>query len=322
MTTAGSLYAILNGVVSPETMGTRPGGWVVTVAFAALVALCGLTMVAIPRRAPGWAPAALAALSGAMVLVLDLWTDDSSFGAQIYLGWPALFAAFYLRPLGAWLLTLQAVAAQVVLLAMEEGVVGILRDTPAHLATFGLVTALLTTAGDRQERLTKRLRREAAQDALTGLSSRRAFDRSLAQHVAAGTTEGLLLVDVDHFKEVNDEFGHPAGDGVLCAVAAELQAVCREGDVVARLGGDEFAVVLVADPPGDPLERRDLRAVADRFHAAVARSTPPGVPPVSVSVGVARAGAHETTRTLVDRADAALYEAKRAGRDQVAEARV
>lgn len=319
MTTAASCYAVVNGLVSPETMGTRTGGWVVTVAFATvMVVLSGLLTVR-PRRAPGWAPAALAGLAGLMVLVLDLWTDDSSFGAQVYLGWPALFAAFYLRPWAAWLLTAQAVVADVVLLAVLEGLVGVLRDAPAHLATFALVTALLTTSGQRQERLTTRLRSEAAQDSLTGLLTRRAFDRAFDQHLAAGTAEGLLLVDVDRFKSVNDTHGHPAGDAVLCVVATELLAACRAGDVVGRLGGDEFAVVLV----GDRVTERDLRAVADRFHAAVGRCSVPGAAAhrLSVSVGVARAAPGETAHALVAAADAALYEAKRSGRDRVAEAR-
>lgn len=326
MTTAASLYTILNGIVSPETMGTRPGGWVVTGTFAVVVVCCGLFLAVTPRRAPGWAPAALAGLAGLMVLVLDLWTDDASFGGQIYLGWPALFAAFHLRRLAAWLLTAQAVAADVVLMGVEEGSVGILRDSPAHLVTFCLITALLTTAGERQERLTATLRAQAAEDALTGLTSRRAYDSALAAHVQAGTVDGLLLVDVDFFKAVNDTHGHPTGDAVLRIVAGELRAVCRAEDVVARLGGDEFAVVLVRSGQDSEQEEagaeRDLRAVAERFHRAVAASNVPGDPShrLSVSAGFARAGAGEGAEDLVARADAALYAAKRAGRDRVVDA--
>ena len=325
MTTAASLYTILNGIVSPETMGTRPGGWVVTGTFAVVVVCCGLFLAVAPRRAPGWAPAALAGLAGLMVLVLDLWTDDASFGGQIYLGWPAMFAAFHLRPLAAWLLTAQAVAADVVLMGVEEGTVGIFRDSPAHLVTFCLITALLTTAGERQERLTATLRAQAAEDALTGLTSRRAYDSALAAHVQAGTVDGLLLVDVDSFKAVNDTHGHPTGDAVLRIVAGELRAVCRAEDVVARLGGDEFAVVLVRSGPDsgpDAGAERDLRAVADRFHRAVAASSVPGDRShrLSISAGIARAEVGESAEDLVARADAALYTAKRAGRDRVVDA--
>ncbi len=130
MTAIGCLYALGNGVVSPETMGTRPGGWLVTGISAALVGLLAVAMALRPRRAPAVGPAALAALAGGVVLLLCLWTDDASFGAQIYLGWPALFAAFHLRPRAAWLLTAQAVLADAVLLGVLEGPVGVLRTPP------------------------------------------------------------------------------------------------------------------------------------------------------------------------------------------------
>ena len=322
MAAAGSGWAVLNGILSPETMGDRAGGWLAILAAASFVALCGTLLALLPRRSPSWAPAALAGMAGATVLLLDLWTDDSSFGAQIYLGWPAMFAAFHLRRLAAWLLTAQAVLADVVLMGVEQGSVGVVRDSTAHLVTFCLITALLTSAGERQERLTASLRAQAAEDALTGLTSRRAHDSALAQHVAAGTLDGLLLVDIDHFKAVNDTHGHPTGDAVLRIVAAELRMVCRSGDVVARLGGDEFAVLLVREGPADGSAERDLRAVADRFHDAVAASSVPGDPAhrLSVSVGVARTLAGESAEALVARADAALYAAKRAGRDRVVDA--
>lgn len=324
MTAIGCLYALGNGVVSPETMGTRPGGWLVTGICAALVGVLAVAMALRPRRAPAVGPAALAALAGGVVLLLCLWTDDASFGAQIYLGWPALFAAFHLRPRAAWLLTAQAVLADAVLLGVLEGPVGVLRDTPAHLATFGLVTLLLTRSGESQERLLARLRSEAAEDALTGLLTRRAFDAALAARVADGTAQGLLLVDLDRFKHVNDSYGHPVGDAVLCTVAAELRAACRAGDVVGRLGGDEFAVVLVCpDVRAGAAGAGDLAEVAHRIRAAVARCTVPGRGEhrLSVSVGGARVVAEESVASLVDRADAALYEAKRAGRDRVVQAR-
>jgi diguanylate cyclase (GGDEF)-like protein len=324
MTAIGCLYALGNGIVSPETMGTRAGGWLVTGGSAALVGLLALAMVLWPRRAPSGGPAGLAALAGGVVLLLCLWTDDASFGAQIYLGWPALFAAFHLRPPAAWLLTAQAVVADAVLLGLEEGTVGVLRDTPAHLATFGLVTFLLTRAGERQERLLARLRTEAAEDGLTGLLTRRAFDAALAARVADGTAQGLLLVDLDRFKAVNDSYGHPVGDAVLRAVAVELRAACRAGDVVGRLGGDEFAVVLVDQDDG-PAGAGDaeLTRIAHRIRDAVAACTVPGHGEhgLSVSVGTARAAVGEPVAALVRRADAALYDAKRAGRDRVVEAR-
>ena len=152
-------------------------------------------------------------------------------------------------------------------------------------------------------------------DPLTGVANRRYFDVLLADALAAGAAS-LAIVDLDHFKRVNDTFGHPVGDGLLRSVVAVLQGACRPGDVVCRIGGEEFAVVM----PGlaDPAE---AAAVGGRLCAAVAGTRHlAGAPePLSVtaSVGVAVATSAEAAE-LVHRADAALYEAKHGGRNRCA----
>lgn len=155
-------------------------------------------------------------------------------------------------------------------------------------------------------------------DALTGLNNRRHLEWVLGHYHADSTRHqdplSVLLLDIDHFKRVNDGYGHPAGDVVLAEFARRLQAELREGDVAGRWGGEEFLVVL-------PRTGRDGGvAVAERIRLAIA-ATPilvDGVAiPVTVSGGCAL-GPRLTAADLVGRADALLYTAKGAGRNQIA----
>jgi two-component system cell cycle response regulator len=170
--------------------------------------------------------------------------------------------------------------------------------------------------GDTMEEL----RRLATRDQLTGLFNRREFERMLqvqkSQADSAQTEFSLVLVDIDHFKRVNDQHGHPAGDEVLREVARRLLGAVRGNDQVARIGGEEFAVTM----PGTP--RQAAAAVARRLAEAV-RSRPIAVRegvelPVTLSVGVANHPADISAKAdIVMAADKALYEAKTAGRDRV-----
>lgn len=157
----------------------------------------------------------------------------------------------------------------------------------------------------------------ASTDALTGLPNRRYFAelvRLLAQRRRAGDVVGILMVDIDRFKVLNDTFGHATGDEVLRAVAGAIVSAVRANDVPARFGGEEF-VVLLRNPGKDV-----AFDVGERVRAAVAGLDlrPLGVPAVSVSVGVAVGSEpDEPVDALIDVADQALYRAKRAGRDRV-----
>ena len=158
----------------------------------------------------------------------------------------------------------------------------------------------------------------ATRDPLTGLFNRRhidAFAQSLAERVRSGEEEvTLCMIDVDHFKQVNDRHGHPVGDEVLRAVGALLGARLREGDCLARVGGEEFMIVL--RQCGASRGRRAAESVRHNVAASQIR-TAAGEVPITVSMGVAQWAADEDFDSAVERADRALYDAKHSGRDRV-----
>jgi diguanylate cyclase (GGDEF)-like protein len=157
----------------------------------------------------------------------------------------------------------------------------------------------------------------ATTDALTGLPNRRYFDEYLgllARRRRAEDRVGVLMIDIDRFKRLNDTFGHGVGDHVLRDVAHAIAQAVRDDDVPARFGGEEFAVLLKNPTPAIAIE------VGERVRRSVSQLDlrRMGVPSVSVSVGVAVAGeSDEPLDAIIDRADQALYRAKRAGRDKV-----
>ena len=158
---------------------------------------------------------------------------------------------------------------------------------------------------------------QAATDALTGLPNRRYFDEFvslLSRRRRTGDAVGILMIDIDKFKVLNDRHGHGTGDDVLRAVAGAIVSAVREDDVPARFGGEEFVVLLRNPDPGVAVE------VGERIRTAVRTLDLGrlGVRSVTVSVGVAVADEPEASITdLIVTADRALYRAKRAGRDRV-----
>lgn len=154
-------------------------------------------------------------------------------------------------------------------------------------------------------------------------------DRALRRCAARGQPVSLLAVDADHFKQVNDSFGHAVGDQVLVALARTLEAHLRPGDLPGRIGGEEFAVLLpdCTLPDAARLGERLRAAVACAHAPPNAETHPSGEPgghaaalpvPLTVSVGAAELAPGQGLAALLQRADTALYAAKTAGRDRVA----
>ena len=182
----------------------------------------------------------------------------------------------------------------------------------ATVATFGMFWMVI-------QGLNLELTRQAARDSLTGMLNRRSFmlelERELARVRRGGGILSVAMFDLDHFKELNDTHGHPAGDEVLRGIAATMQATIRQPDILGRYGGEEFALLM---PDTDAAM---AMKVCERIRVAIQMG---GVEwngrrlSITISGGVAAFALHgATSEALIAAADAALYEAKRAGRNQV-----
>jgi diguanylate cyclase (GGDEF)-like protein len=180
------------------------------------------------------------------------------------------------------------------------------------LLQFGLLALVFA-------RLLLRLRHQSEHDDLTGLLNRRAIQQRLREEAERlrryGQAYSVLSIDVDHFKRINDRFGHPAGDAVLREIGHVLRQVGRTVDPVARTGGEEFWMLV----PNTGVE--GALQVAERLRHAVSEmtvATPRGDVTLTVSIGVAVADrGDEQPESLMQRLDAALYRAKQGGRDRV-----
>jgi len=176
-----------------------------------------------------------------------------------------------------------------------------------------LASARAQIHGERQRGQHEGLVRRTMEDPLTGLGNRRALEQRLAHErntLGDGEAIAMVIVDVDQFKGVNDQFGHALGDVVLCRVGAIIRSVLRAEDLALRLGGDEFCAVITGAPTGAVQER------ADRIGALVLledwAALQPGLS-LTVSVGAASGTGPGAVEDLYPRADAALYAAKDAG---------
>jgi two-component system cell cycle response regulator len=171
----------------------------------------------------------------------------------------------------------------------------------------------------RMALLVEETQRAATTDPLTGIMNRRALLAALDVEQARSERHGypmsLLLLDVDHFKLINDERGHATGDQVLAALGQLLTRQARKTDIVGRWGGEEFVVVLSGAPESG------ARIAAERIRSAVERMSVSDVKrqrvPVTVSIGIACLEVNDNAEVLIDRADRAMYQAKASGRNRV-----
>jgi diguanylate cyclase (GGDEF)-like protein len=223
----------------------------------------------------------------------------------------------------AWALVLAAGApAGLLAVRLASGrasVRGLAEEWAADATTYLYVTAstalVFALFGSALGRRADALARLATIDGLTGLLNRRALTDRLESEIRRAQRHpeplAVLAIDLDGLKRINDGHGHEAGDAALRRVSDALRSVCRVSDIVGRWGGDEFLLVA----PGG--SSADARRVAERVREAVAAQS--GGLPLSVSIGIATLAGHEPSlQAIVRRADDALYEAKRRGRNQVA----
>lgn len=154
--------------------------------------------------------------------------------------------------------------------------------------------------------------KESLIDALTGIPNRRAFNQESKLRTAEAINRkyqlGILMLDIDHFKEINDSYGHPTGDLVLSWLGRIMRRTYRSGDFISRYGGEEFAVLLI-NPD-------DIRAIAERYRLAIQNGVDKPTPEVTVSVGATIMLPNEDPEGFLKRADTALYQSKREGRNR------
>lgn len=263
------------------------------------------------RRLPRPGVAAVV-LFGDVAIVLSAYAsvDRSGTTAGALLTLPTLFTATFMRP--RWLAGQVAAAAACAWVINSLAAAG----TGVHLVRTVVLVVACTCPAIIILVLRRQLDRAVLTDPLTGLLNRRGLDLHFPSQVAGARRLGLpvavLLADIDHFKQINDRWGHLAGDEVLRLVATAVAGCVRPSDLVVRLGGEEVLVVLVA-------QADDAGAVAERIRRQVEQL--PGTSPVTVSIGVAWTRPDGDDQGLLDRlvleADGYMYEAKRAGRNRV-----
>jgi diguanylate cyclase (GGDEF)-like protein len=194
---------------------------------------------------------------------------------------------------------------------------GEIRDVVQAVAVLRGASLHRRRLGQERETLLREVKRLADTDHLTGLFNRRIFEIVGSDALRRGEGMAIILFDIDHFKQINDQFGHEVGDKVIRAVALRLENAVRESDAVFRYGGEEFAAIVRSK------DAQLFPAVAERLRVSVSGAPVivDGDPlAVTISAGIAHNPRGETEidlPTLVKRADQALYRAKRDGRDRV-----
>jgi diguanylate cyclase (GGDEF)-like protein len=312
----GGINLFVDGVL-------RDGAW--RWVYAATMGL--LVLIAVPlavrRRAGHWHMFGLVLLGDLVYVVVVLCVQDPVlYATPLMLLFPAFVAAWFLGP---WELGVNMVATTVACLI---GLWPSHHDAVALGVQVGVSAGMLNTGAIGVFVLRRRVQRLLVStetltrlDPLTGLFNRRFLveqaPRLWRQARRDGSRVAALMLDLDHFKRLNDAHGHAAGDAVLQEVAASLSAAVRPSDILARTGGEELVVLgLVSDPD-------EAAHLAERLRSAVAGSRTADGHAVTASIGVALTrpadgeSATDELWRLVDRADAAMYEAKQQGRDRV-----
>jgi len=304
-----SLWLLFGALFTRSFLGTRQLPLLdrlvqAIAALAAFTALLGLLGLFATAQTLNETAASLGALLAAVAAVAILRRGFAP--AQWYLGGQAML---FLSVLGVVLVNWKVIDAPFLLAnGLQIGVA-------AEMVVFAIALSS-RISGLRASQIELRLHaahlaQAAATDPLTGLANRTGLAQGATRMLADHSPHALMLLDLDRFKPINDAHGHDAGDAVLRAVAARLQAQVRAGDIVARLGGDEFVVLLAAPLPDD-----QLAALARRLDAAVRQPVDfqGQALTVGASTGIARSPQDgHTLIELMRSADQAMYQAKQAG---------
>ena len=297
----------------------RPG-W--QPAWCGMAALCLLAAAVVARvgRVNTPCAAALALGGDVLIVVASLTLTNPSFGQLVTLMFtvPILYLSIFMT--WPWLLLQSAIAFTYSYLAYVRagsGTIALLQAVMQLIATTSPAVIVLVLR-TRLDQAVVRAESLATTDSLTGLANRRGLEVRYPAMVATAGRSGQVVVaivaDIDHFKAVNDEHGHHAGDLVLQAVADVVSRAVRRDDVVARLGGEELAVVGLSESRA----LGDVAALCERIRSEIA--TAPIEHPVTASVGAAWVAPDDPDVdlwTLISMADRLMYEAKRDGRNCV-----
>jgi diguanylate cyclase (GGDEF)-like protein len=313
---ASSPYILITGAILP---GRQPLPIVLAVLIVTAVTAGGGTLCwRRPELMPDFFWIGAPFIATAMIAGMDMLTSDASVGAQVFFLWPVLYAATFLSRMLNYLVVSAVFVGEAAVVFSLVGPAQAAPDVLTMMTALSMAAFVVVNLRERRDQLLGVLELQALADPLTGLGNRRSFDRDIADADAwvrrSNGPLSLLTVDLDHFKSINDTWGHAVGDIALQSVAHAMRTVARETDVIARLGGDEFVMLLRSDRVG---AQRVACAVRDAVAASV--DVPGGPPTLSIGLAVLPADA-DTVEALIAASDAALYEAKVGGRDRVASA--
>jgi diguanylate cyclase (GGDEF)-like protein len=310
----GSLNLLIDGVL-------QDGAYRALYATTMLLLLLLAVVLAVRQRAgQGTASVLVVVGDAAYVVVAVTTTDPLLYAPPLMLLFCCFAAAWFLGPrMLAVHMLLVVVACAAALWSSYPDTAALAVQVTVSSAVLDLVTVGVFVLRRRVQRLLAHTQALSSTDPLTGLANRRGLveqaPRLWRQARRDGQRVAALVLDLDHFKRLNDAFGHAAGDEVLRTVSAALSATVRPTDVLARTGGEELVVLgLVSDPA-------EAGRLAERLRRAVATSCAGRQVTASIGVALVRPGDGEVAADglwrLIDRADVAMYEAKQSGRDRV-----